>query len=330
MKIIFTILIISAVQWIHAQKVHVDDFTILPQKYEETFNFIFKLDSLGLTKGKLNYLREYAFGDNTEFSKAEDLRSRFEKQNDSIYQVIIHRQKFTLNTLSGWVMDLKSGRSVYRNFNFRIAESHQSDFQGTDSLGNWTASYGGFKKNYVSNVRYEPKRVEPNKTVEYGVRHTKYADDGDSTWTESDTTRTTTSYDSIGRKQHVLIENYGSLSFPGTVEYAYTYSGDTCLATLIRFESEFSETTNGIVMGVQKTRFSKKLSTAENGTTHDYFYSERTDGWDLHATDTFLTIVPNGRIYVIQEKYEHYHIFPDGYKSSHKSHYKHTFTYTAK
>jgi len=328
MKFILSLLTISAVQLVYAQKIDPDD--IISQEYEETFNFIFKLDSVGLTNGKLNYLFESSHNKNEKLFKNQKLTAHFSKQNDSIYQVIINRQKFSLNTLSGRVYDSKSESSVYRNIYLRIAESHRSDVHGTDSLGNWTASYGGFKKDFVSTVNYEPTQAESNKTVEYRVRHTPYTD-GDSTWIESDTTRTTLFYDTMGRKQRELTERYGSTPFPETIEYVYTYSGDTCMATLVRFESKLAEeskNSTGIV--VERTQFSKTLSTAMDGGTHNYYYSERKDSWYLHITDSFEKRTSKSRVYIIEDHYLSNTVFSSGYNSLQESHYKQTFTYTPK
>src|SRR6218665_1398989 len=160
MKFILPPLIIFlVVQMAQAQKMDPDDIA-LERKYQRTFDFIFKLDSLGLTKGKLNYLNESIYNNDDKHTNVEELNAVFSKQNDSVYSVIINRQKFTLNTVSGWVTDLESQNSFYRNIYFRIAESNQSDIHGKDSLGNWTASFGGFQKTIATSIVYEPKRID--------------------------------------------------------------------------------------------------------------------------------------------------------------------------
>lgn len=242
-------------------------FDLLPQSYEQLFDFMFRLDSLGYSEADITFFSE-------SYGREEKLRATFKQVSDSTFAIKMGSDKLVLNTRSGMVTDPKAGFSLYRPFRFRLIEAHNDRFDvGTDALGTYKMYYRGFREDIPSSYDYEPQRINDRQTVKYNIRIMAMADDHDSTLLYRDTTRVTTTVDENGRMTNELIERFGDFSGSSRlVEYAYSYVQDTVITRLVRSEQEKVDVGNGMSVGTNAYELTKKYTKSDPENIHIHRY----------------------------------------------------------
>lgn len=241
-------------------------FDLLPQSYEQLFDFMFRLDSLGYSEADITFFSE-------SYGREEKLRATFKQVSDSTFVIKMGSDKLVLNTRSGKVWGTEEDYSIYQNLRFRIADYKNVFDVGTDELGMYKAYYAGFRKDTPSSYDYEPQRINDRQTVKYNIRIMAMADDHDSTLLYRDTTRVTTTVDENGRMTNELIERFGN--FTGSsrlVEYAYSYVQDTVVTRLVRFTPNKVDVGNGMSIGTNAYELTKKYTKSDPENIHIHRY----------------------------------------------------------
>ncbi|MGV3610796.1 MAG: hypothetical protein ACO1N0_07605 [Fluviicola sp.] len=292
---------------------------VTPESYKQTFDFILKLDSLGYVSG-------YVKLENVKNGDRESVKTGFEALSDSTYSIRIKNKAYLLNTKNGKVVDLKAGEMVYQNSWIRIRKSQQAAMQGKDSLGTFTAHFGGFRNDIPSRFDYDPVFIEPDKTIEYEIRCTPTANDYDSTWIDRDTTSIIKKYHH-GKMISERIERRGFLNYPQITEFHYSYSGDTIISTLVHFEDGYGEIhSSGDYVKAIPAKLSKTVCLQEPGKIHLYKYFQGENDKSVYITDTQWNFGENDGLFYKEEHRE------NAYYSGvpRNSLEKQQFTFTAK
>jgi len=255
----------------------------LPRSTEQTFEFIFKLDSLNYRSGKVHLKCKLVNRFNR--TKHEKVNAKYGQISDSLYSVRIKGKTYLLNTKSGQVIDSKKGWIVYRNSRFRILESEKRASHGTDSLGTYIAYFGNFRSEIPSKIIYDPKPLATGKTVQYKIHCTPLINDFDSSWIEKDTTRIIRQYDG-GKLISERTERMSAYHFPEIVEYQYSISGDTTMQMLTHFEDGYGgEYPSGIYMTISPSLLVKKVYVLYENKSHQYQYIDSKKTISTEVTD---------------------------------------------
>lgn len=249
---------------------------ILPEVYSQAFDFILKLDSLDYISGSVKL-------ENTKDHKKESLSTRFEALSDSTYNIRIKKKNYLLNTISGEILDSKTGELIYRNPRFRYWGYEKTGVKKTDEFGSFTAYFAGFRKDIPSDIVYDAKPFGTNQTIQYQIICTPTANDYDSTWIEKDTTTIIKTYNEAGKLTLEHIERKSS--YRSLHEIEYTYSGDTVITNLVRYEYVPNEVFPDTYVYTKPYELTKRLHISGVDKAHKYEYLRAEHGNSMCITD---------------------------------------------